>query len=75
MHIRWSGDQKFRFERWGNNGGAAQVRRTEHNHQTDQLNHFLTYHHDADDYVVLLSEDDDYYSVIPDGLQASPHQH
>jgi hypothetical protein len=50
------------------------VRRPEHNHQTDLLNHVLTYHQDADDYAVLLSDDDDYHSDASDGLQVSPHQ-
>jgi hypothetical protein len=73
MHILSSGDQKFRRERW-DNGGAAQVRRTEYNHQTDQFNHSLAYHQDADDYAALLSDDDDYYCDVWDGLQVSPHQ-
>jgi hypothetical protein len=43
QHIHSTGDQKFRREQWDNTGGVGQVRKAEHRHHTEPLNHHHAY--------------------------------
>ena len=74
MHIRSAGDQKFRRERWNHNGGAGQVRKAEHNRQSEQVHLSHAYYQDADPYTSMLSDDDSYYSGSSNGIRTSPQQ-
>lgn len=74
MHIRSAGDQKFRRERWNHNGGTGQVRKAEHNRQSEQVHLSHTYYQDADPYTSMLSDDESYYSGSSNGIRTSPQQ-